>query len=670
MLGLHGRSDDIETRHVRLRGAADGLTARRCMEAALADLAPSTIGLPPHALLVVRRLAPSTPLRLADATRGETFCRAVRADLIATLRQARRPWLDGAAQAADAVLFADESELMTCLLRDWRSGMLADRWWWTAVLRGMPVSQFARRSLLPRGDLLPAVLAQLAPSGAAVAWLASLHDDDAARAFAAVSEAHALASAPAETLPGGSASRASSSPSSAGGQSSTAAASRSAEAAPELPASTSAFAPLLVLVPELTAAGLTRAQRRVLAVTLSLQRAAAWTRTEGFAAALRALDTATEIAPASSADARLSWRDRAHSGARALPTHDSAAALPSARAIAAARPPQLPSREAAAVSRPALEHIDGSSMSVTPTGEGGAPVRNPAPQPDAAGRTSDLRLAVAEEARESLLRKRDQRRVQRTAPMASVEIETEFGGMFYLLNAALALGLYGDFTQPRAPNLALSPWDWLALVGRGWFGGEFERDPAWGLLAELAGRVPRRPPGADFAAPESWSVPAAWLAPWGGVAELAVHATRKRLQIWHAAGFAVLDVMRERCERPLRQARAACAMHDALRDARLMRMRNCPPRVGSAPGNPSLARWIGWILPYLDARLARALGVEDASTVAALVCRHSARLRCTATHLDVHLSLVRLPLALRFAGLDRDPGWIPAAGRTVAFHFE
>jgi hypothetical protein len=42
----------------------------------------------------------------------------------------------------------------------------------------------------------------------------------------------------------------------------------------------------------------------------------------------------------------------------------------------------------------------------------------------------------------------------------------------------------------------------------------------------------------------------------------------------------------------------------------------------------------------------------------------------TATHVDVMLSLADLPIAIRFAGLDRNPGWIPAAGRYLAFHFE
>ena len=36
---------------------------------------------------------------------------------------------------------------------------------------------------------------------------------------------------------------------------------------------------------------------------------------------------------------------------------------------------------------------------------------------------------------------------------------------------------------------------------------------------------------------------------------------------------------------------------------------------------------------------------------------------------DLRLPLDRLPLAVRLAGLDRDPGWIPAAGADFRFHF-
>ena len=49
---------------------------------------------------------------------------------------------------------------------------------------------------------------------------------------------------------------------------------------------------------------------------------------------------------------------------------------------------------------------------------------------------------------------------------------------------------------------------------------------------------------------------------------------------------------------------------------------------------------------------------------------HSARVLLTATHLDVFLTLEELPVEIRIARLDRDPGWVPAAGRYIAFHFQ
>ncbi len=36
---------------------------------------------------------------------------------------------------------------------------------------------------------------------------------------------------------------------------------------------------------------------------------------------------------------------------------------------------------------------------------------------------------------------------------------------------------------------------------------------------------------------------------------------------------------------------------------------------------------------------------------------------------EILLGLDAHPLAIRIAGLDRDPGWIPAAGRSIGFRF-
>jgi hypothetical protein len=75
-------------------------------------------------------------------------------------------------------------------------------------------------------------------------------------------------------------------------------------------------------------------------------------------------------------------------------------------------------------------------------------------------------------------------------------------------------------------------------------------------------------------------------------------------------------------------------------------------------------------MPYLRARLRHALGTRRDQSPGELVCRHSARVMLTPVYLDVYFDLDALPISIRLAGLDRDPGWIPAAGRQVAFHFD
>ncbi|MFQ6310687.1 hypothetical protein [Lysobacter capsici] len=247
-------------------------------------------------------------------------------------------------------------------------------------------------------------------------------------------------------------------------------------------------------------------------------------------------------------------------------------------------------------------------------------------------------------------------------------IDTDFGGLLYLLNVALALELYGDFTSPLTPGIALSPWDWLAMIGRVWFGDSFRTDPLDALLAELAGRGADRRPGADFDPGRDTSVPDAWLRPWGETDRLGYRADASRLCVWHPQGFVVFDQPRDRELSPAAQAANLCATREHLRGATLHRIARSPSATGSR--RPA-QRWLDRLLPYLRARIARALGLDahDAD-LPAQVCHHHARLRCDLTHIDVYLSLASLPLSLRIAGLDRDPGWIPAAGRNIRFHFD
>jgi hypothetical protein len=45
-------------------------------------------------------------------------------------------------------------------------------------------------------------------------------------------------------------------------------------------------------------------------------------------------------------------------------------------------------------------------------------------------------------------------------------------------------------------------------------------------------------------------------------------------------------------------------------------------------------------------------------------------LRTTETHLDLHLATQAVDPAVRIAGLDLDPGWLPWLGRVVRFHYD
>jgi hypothetical protein len=88
-----------------------------------------------------------------------------------------------------------------------------------------------------------------------------------------------------------------------------------------------------------------------------------------------------------------------------------------------------------------------------------------------------------------------------------------------------------------------------------------------------------------------------------------------------------------------------------------------------AAGRRAADRWIARLGAYAGARLRLALGCDDKADLASLLLRLPASVVATVTAVDVEFDLAQLPIAVRAAGLDRDPGWVPAARRTVRFHF-
>jgi hypothetical protein len=91
------------------------------------------------------------------------------------------------------------------------------------------------------------------------------------------------------------------------------------------------------------------------------------------------------------------------------------------------------------------------------------------------------------------------------------------------------------------------------------------------------------------------------------------------------------------------------------------------PLLESLAGRRIYPRASKRLVARIRRRLARGL---DAGDPPAFVIRRFGRIAVTAAHLDVFFPLAAHPVEVRIAGLDRDPGWIPAAGRHVSFHFE
>src|SRR6202007_1106731 len=94
---------------------------------------------------------------------------------------------------------------------------------------------------------------------------------------------------------------------------------------------------------------------------------------------------------------------------------------------------------------------------------------------------------------------------------ASVEIETSLGGLLYLINLALYLNLYADFTCPAPEESELGIWDFLTLVGSELTHGAAGDDPIFSLLATLAGRDQDEPAGKNFEPSDHWRLPIEWL---------------------------------------------------------------------------------------------------------------------------------------------------------------
>ncbi len=643
------------------------------------DWQPSA--LPAAAILCIRKFRDpspgSLPLQAQNGQSATNWERAVRAALDQLIRQAVRPAHGSVPAHAEAVLFADRAELLACLANDWLIGRLTLHWWWRGLLKGMDLRLAVVRTWLDAPAYAPAALAQLSQWGAAVSFIQTFSAAEAQNLLQSVILQFSLwelHSALALVL-----------------EENKSAKHRDDLLRPQAPLSPTLPRPWRRRVPEFQSNELTLEQECLLNVSLMLQREPLVVRSPMFAEAVRKWSsTATQWNVASDDHPTSEIGTAPTRGLRML--SEEQAGLHHLVALERGRTPVTPEMNAAPANGLRMHNTEetghhrqaeqASSLNKeeSRTAKRGVEVEQderrllgggnevheaeaslvaihtepyPTSFPSVIGVENEGSFTVLAPAL-----------AQRTPPILEAAIDTAWGGVFYLINVGLFLGLYGDFTSPRQPGISLPIWDFVALIGRELVGEQIEVDPVWTLLAGLSGRDAGEAAGQNFAPPESWRVPSSWLESFPEEEAWWWMVVDRRLCVHHPRGFLVLDTPLEGPDAQQQLTREMQAYGSGI----LLRRALSSP-MNTTGGLEPLLGWLRWLMPYLRARLQRALGLLESDDLGSLLCAQQARVLVTATHVDINMSLAELPMAIRLAGLDRDPGWVPAAGRFVAFHF-
>lgn len=671
----------------------DSLAAQLRLENLLqtADLHPAW--LPASAIVCLRSVRDPLPRTLKLQNRTPTHSlvwqQAISAVVEEKIRRAARPINGEPLGEATAVIFKDQAELLACLASDWANDRVGSRWWWRSLFKARDISTLVFVAWSSAPQYVPTALELLSHQRGVEEFARKLSSEQAKTLLLAITTCFALPHVRAALAEG------------------FAYLHRVASVTvPDEPKSHGDSSELTGVAPcaslpapwqHLARVSLNRIpgieQKCLIGIALTIARAPATARSSVFANKTLAWLHATghdEFVEPRNPIASKDNRDvtpNEDSGVGVEP-HLLRQATAPLRAAAVLKHPATQSDEvsnrfssealsseilSSEINERSLPTLDLSSSEIPLTErtriEQAMPAQHELPGSD--GPLRRLQTANASgpsqsiaEVSETFPSPGDEQLVTLSEPDLltpdEYRIETNLGGLFYLINLGLFLELYTDFTTPAQKGLALSIFDFLNLIGRRLLNDTSGDDPVWELLVQLAGRTEMDE--VDFEPAGEWRLPAQWLEAFPDENQFDWNCDGQRLRVRHPAGFMILDV-------PLRGRRAK-QLHREMRvyetSAKRVTKRE---QFDFSCSDSRLAQWLDWIVPYIRVRLCRALGISDTSDPGLALCAQKAEIVLTDVHLDIFFTLAEHPLELRLAGLDRDPGWVPSAGRYIRFHY-
>jgi len=546
---MPGTLNDSTILRLRVKGSdLDPLALRGRLENLFSDVSMQP-RLPPAATLFIRKLNDPLPgsiqLDSPHARAPQAWRHAFQTRFDNLVSSAARPAFGYVADSAESVVFYDWAELLACLTADWCSGFAATRWWWQALLKRGDLSQVIRQFWREKVEYVPAAVEHLAKKGLLIEFVSRLSEGEAFEIVQRV--VHAFGVTRMTRIK--------------------ATDFFSVDVAREVAQVAEvrrSEMPWRHVVPESASPRLRPAQQLFVGVTLMVHRAPARVRTASFAREVEQwvqeqsiveAPRPPELLTAELTDVKSFEPLQTEAPIRENPIHADPVSLNPAP------PPEA--SVSSAVKTPEQIKIANATFSF----EEPAPIQHvPVQEPTVLNEQPPI-VEIDEPPTETFL----------TPSLDAITIDTDLGGLFYLINLAIFMEIYSDFTSPvEQLHDDLSIWDFVSIVGDHLNEHRDLDDPIWTGLQDL---------------------------------------------------------------------------HDKQDE-------NHEPT------------WLIELLPHLRARLLLALGIDDDTDLANLLLHHHARITITPTHIDVFFSLADHPIEIRLSGLDRDPGWVPAAGRFIAFHYD
>ncbi len=541
-----GALNDSTILRLRVKGSdLDPLALRGRLENVLNDVSLQP-RLPPSATLFIRKLHDPLPgsiqLDSPHARAPQAWRHAFQTRFDQLVSSAARPARGFVADSAESVVFYDYAELLACLTADWCNGLAATRWWWQALLKRGDVSQMIRQLWREKIEYVPAALEHVVRKGVVVEFVSRLSDVEVLEILQRVISVFGVTRI---------------------------ARIKATDFFPLYEAREERYVPQLRrempwkhVVPESDTPLLRPMQQLFVGLVLMVHRAPSHVRTVSFAREVEHWIQERSIVESPPAQQQQ------------LVTIEEIKEPTSIHAPE----PQAPIRE-----NPINTDQVIPKPAPTPAGSVKSTVKTPEPIKLANAifhyeEPAEVTTVVPVTQTDPIIETPPPAPVEVSAtapePLDDITIETDLGGLFYLINLAIFLEIYNDFTSPvEQLHDDLSIWDFVTIVGKE-IDQENSDDEIWEFLRNLADR-----------------------------------------------------------------------------DEELIK-----------------PAWLADLLPHIRARLNLALGIND--DLAEILLHHHARVTITPTHLDVFFSLSDHPIEIRLSGLDRNPGWVPAAGRFIAFHYD